>query len=171
MFTSLVLLLAAAQTSETLNQIGRGKLQCYLPDVETRTCVAIASYAKQTDGSWINVADQIAPMPSSPRMVTRTRVTIDGDTICGPIKRDDILRSEFIAPTGRLSPEDAERMAMMIADAMASVLDRVICTRYKYQDGAIIAEISIDGVRQSSLDEPIGWIDANSGYVLRPRMN
>lgn len=169
MLLFLTLLMAAGQSSETLDQIALGKLQCYLPDVATKTCVAIASYTRQADGSWVNLADQLAPIPSSPRMLTRTHVKIEGDTICGPIKRDDILHSEFILPTGHLPPEDAARVATMLADAMAPVLDRVICTRYKHQDSSVMAEISIDGVRQSSLDEPIAWIDADAGYTLRPR--
>lgn len=169
MLAPLVLLLAAAPASDTLDQIGRGKLQCYLPDIDARTCVAIASYTRQAGGSWISVADQLAPIPSSPRMLTRTRVTIEGDTICGPIKRDDILHSEFVLPTGRLPLEDAARVATMLADAMAPVLDRVICTRYQHQHGSIMAEISIDGVRQSSLGQPIAWIAADAGYTLRPR--
>lgn len=171
MLIFLTLLMTAGQTSETLDQIALGKLQCYLPDVEAKTCVAIASYTRQADGSWVNLADQLVPIPPSPRMLTRTRVTIEGDTICGPIRRDDILHSEFIAPAGRLPPEDATRMATMLADAMASVVDRMICTRYSYQGSAVIAEISIDSVRQSSLDEPIAWIAADAGYTLRPRAN
>src|SRR4051794_20914073 len=92
---SLVLVLALAPAADPaaddpIAPAAHGKVQCYAPNMERKTCASIGAYTRRSDGTVDNRAIVlVAPTPLVV-MDTTTPTTIKAGAICGPIRASDI---------------------------------------------------------------------------------
>ena len=88
-------LLAASQTADPLAEARAGKLQCVTPNIETKKCLAIASYVVRPDGSFDTVITlMIAPSPLI-GMETRATGKVEGDAVCSIVNKSDYAAAKF----------------------------------------------------------------------------
>jgi hypothetical protein len=70
---------------------------------------------------------------------------------------------------GTLGPAAQATPALVqIAQALSSVIDKEICTRYVMEGVVLKAKASIDGVEQPALDQPVIWVKESDGYTVAP---
>ena len=157
-----------APVSDPIGRAFAGQMQCYSPNVARRTCQSLAGYRRSADGSIDN--DATVLISSSPVIVmtTRSPVTVRSNSVCGPIRRQDIEAATFeLDGQAADATQTADLRVRMIA-AERSLIGREICTQYLPHGDTLLARASVDGVVQPSLDQTVIWVGANSGWRVHP---
>ena len=155
---------APLPSPDVLTPADHGQLQCYNPDRTARTCQSLAGYVRKADGgidnsSWVMVSK--SPMII---MASTTSVAIKNDAVCGSIKASDIAAADF---TYDGQPLDAAKTAVMrqqVSKNIKGLIGKVICTHYAPTAGGMTAEATVDGVRQTAMDQPVIWVAPADGY-------
>lgn len=142
----------------------KGKLQCYRPDVEKKTCQSIASYQRTGPGTYDNKA--LIPVPADATLETHTPVVIKGGAVCGFVRGQDVIAGTLRVHGEALDPEKAKPILESIVQAMASMAGKEICTTYVPSGTDFTAKISITGSYRSDQDETVKWIRPTDGYTV-----
>ena len=151
-----------------LAQAEAGFEQCYQPDQTAKTCGSIASYRRNGDGTWANTA-LVALSPRQPitlETVSVVRVNEAG-AVCGQIIKDDVMKGK-LALAGQPLPDDKSAVLLArIADSMAPLMGKDICTTYLPDGAGFIAKATIDGKPANLPDQKVIWIRPEDGYTAR----
>lgn len=151
-------------SADPIARANGGELQCYRPNVERKTCQAIASYRQTGPGTYINTA--LLPLGEGATLETRSPVAIKGGAVCGSITRQEILAGTLRAPNEVITPEMAKPFLERVADAISPIMGKEICTKYEPSGGDFTAKASIDGVYQPAKDSIVKWIAPTDGYTV-----
>jgi len=145
-----------------------GKLQCYAPIAETKSCASLAGYQRRSDGKIYNPATvMISPSPLI-TMKSATVVTIKDGKVCGFITADDAATAEFLIAGKPADAPQTAKMRELLAKAQQHLFGREICTRYLPQtDGSLLASATLDGAPQPP-DQKVIWVSPEDGYEVRP---
>lgn len=143
-----------------------GKLQCYRPDVQKKTCQSIAAYRRSGPGTYDNTA--LIPVGPDATLETHTPVVIKGHAVCGFIRSQDTIAGMLRVGGQVLAPEKAKPILERIAQAMAPMADKEICTTYEPAGTDFMAKVSIGGSYRSDQDETVKWISPADGYTVTP---
>jgi len=143
-----------------------GELQCYRPDVQKKTCQAIAAYRRTGPGTYDNTA--LIPVGADATLETHTPVVIKGSAVCGFIRGQDAIAGTLRVGGQVVDPEKAKPVLERIAQAMAPMTDKEICTTYEPAGTDFMAKISIGGSYRSDQDETVKWISSPDGYTVTP---
>lgn len=167
---ALTLLLAAA-TPDATDPIGpaaQGKVQCYKPNTERKTCASTGAYTRRADGGIDNTAVVLVAANPLIVMEATSRVTMKGGAVCAPIVAADVDAARFTI-NGEPAPEDtAAKIKAALKGSMASLLGHEACTAFA-PDGAVLrAEVSVDGKREPSMDQRVIWVSPQDGYSVGP---
>lgn len=169
MLLPILMLLAGGQSGgDPLAPARAGKVQCYSPNVEKRTCGAIAAYTLRPDGKWDNKARVlVAPVPVVV-LEAVTVVDVEGEAICGPLARKDLEAASVSADGVAMPHEDARIVIEQVAAAFAGMgmLDVRSCTIYRPDGDGLRTEDTIDGKPRPDLKQHVIWIDADEAYSL-----
>jgi len=161
-----VLIAASATTSNPLTPTEKGELQCYRPDVQKKTCQSIASYQLTGPGTYDNKA--VVAVSNEATLETHTPVVVKGDAVCGYIRAED-MRAGTLRLGGQVVPPDrAQPVLERIAQSVASLADKEICTRYKPSGADFTAKVSIAGAYRPDQDVTVKWILPSDGYTVTP---
>ena len=144
----------------------KGELQCYRPDVQKKTCQAIASYRRTGPGTYDNTA--LFPVADDATLETHGPVVIQGRAVCGFIRGQDAIAGTLRVGGKVLDPEKAKPILERIAQVMAPMADKEICTTYEPAGADFMARISIGGSRRPDQDEAVKWITPADGYTVTP---
>lgn len=145
-----------------------GKVECYQPDDEKRTCRSIASYQRTNDQTYANTAIVLVSSAGPVTLETVTPVAVKAGAVCGSIRADDIGAGK-LRVAGRLLPEaEAAPVLSQIAESMAPLIDREICTSYEPSEAGLTAKATIAGVYQADADQRVKWVAPDEGYVVAP---
>ena len=162
----IILATLLAVTPAPLAKAEAGFMQCYQPDQTAKTCQSIASYKPNGDGTWVNTA-VVALSPRQPiTLETTTPVHLNAEgAICGQIRRDDVMKGK-LAYAGQQLPDDkAAPILARIADGMAPMMGKEICTTYLADGAGMIAKVTIDGQSAPMPDQKVIWIRPEDGYT------
>lgn len=143
-----------------------GGRQCYRPDVQKKTCQSIASYRLTGPGTYENIA--LIPVGANATLETRTPVVIKGSAVCGVIRGQDTIAGTLRVGGRVIEPEKARRILDRIANAMAPLADKEICTTYVPAGTDLMAKVFIGGSYRSDHDETVKWISPTDGYTVTP---
>jgi hypothetical protein len=172
MMLSAVFFLAAAMAGQTgpdpLAPARAGQLQCHSPNIEKKTCVAIAGYALQADGSYLNTANVLIEPKQVVAIEAVSVIWVKGAAVCGPVSRADILGSKVTIGGAPVPAEKAARILEIVAASFESegMLGKEICTTYKPDHNQLSAEATVDGVARPDLNQPVIWVRPEDGYTL-----
>lgn len=97
-------------------------------------------------------------------LITDSPVRIVDGAVCGITREEDITGGQVMTVNGALPSDRAAPLLARVAGAMASLIGHEICTRYQQRGDRLVAEISMDGVRHTELDQPVIWVGASDGY-------
>jgi hypothetical protein len=144
----------------------KGELQCYRPDVQKKTCQSIASYRPTGPGTYDNEA--LIPLAPNATLETHTPVVIKADAVCGFVRRQDVLAGTLRVDGVVVESEKAKPILDRVAQAMAPMSDKEICTKYVPSGAEFTAKISIEGTYRPGQDEVVKWIGPGEGYTVTP---
>lgn len=159
---------ALAAPTNPLAPAADGQLQCHQPNDEKRTCRSIASYQRKDDGTYTNTAVVLLSSAGPVTLETTTVVTLKAGAVCGAIRAND-LNTGKLRVAGRLLPDsEAAPILPRIAQSMASVIDKEICTSYEESTQGLTAKATISGEYRPDADQRVKWVQANDGYQVAP---
>jgi TonB family protein len=156
----------AANPSNPLTMAEQGKLQCYRPNVQKKTCRGIASYRRTGPGTYDNTA--LFPLSTTVTLETHGPVVIKEGAVCGFIRGQDALTGTLRANGKIVDPEKAKPILERIAQVMERTSKSEMCTRYEPSGMDFTAKISIDGTYRPDQDETVKWINPTDGYTVAP---
>lgn len=151
-----------------LSPAEKGLSQCYEPNTATKTCKSLASYKRNDDGTWHNTAVVLLDPKRAITLETTTPVIIRDGAVCGYIRKADVLRGH-VRVAGQLIPADQAADALTsIAEGMAPMMDREICTAYVETGDGLIAKGKISGMTITVPDQRVKWVLPSDGYSVAP---
>ena len=168
-----VALLAAATLSapaypDPIGPAAKGQMQCYSPNVATKSCRSLAIYKANGDGTFANTA--IVLVKAAPLTVIQTvaNVTVRDGAVCGAITEADIRAAKMSANAQTVPPEQAAPFLSQLVTALKPVIGREICTRYEGEGPLLTAKATMEGVPQPDDDQTVLWVSASDGYAVKP---
>ena len=143
-----------------------GKLQCYQPNLETKTCASLAGYTPNKDGSFANQA--AVRLSASPLLIwsSETTVVIKSGAVCGRTLKKDIGASQFLLAGKAVVGEQLIALRDLVTAAFAPMLEREICTTYVPEKYGLTAVVRVDGVADPKLNQPVIWVSPEDHYRL-----
>ena len=146
----------------------QGKVECYMPDVEHKTCHSLVSYLLKADGSIASTETMV--LVRSPVIIISMphAVTVKGDKVCGYIALDDVGLATFTIDGTPATPEVTAKLRDRLQANYRPLYNREICTRYVNDADGTKSEVSIDGVVQPSGVERVAWVSPSDGYKVQP---
>lgn len=158
---------AHAQT-DPLAPAREGRLQCMTPNVEHRTCVALARF-EFTDAGIMNPAETVL-VPNPVILIrTETPVIVRGNAVCGVMNAEDMERATFTIEGQAATQEQAQGIRDAVAPYFQPLYGLEVCSAVVTgADGAQRMEASIDGARRDDLDMDFIWVGADEGYTVAP---
>lgn len=172
MFTTIAALVASAMLSDPLAPAWDGLVQCYGPDVERKTCMAIARYRRSSDGSILNDSEVLLS-PSDPEIIIASTapVFILDNMVCGSgvIKAGDVTSIRLDGAT--VTPKDDAQglIPQIIATVNSFSGAREICTRYDERpEGGLAPALFYDGKPGPVADLIVLWVRPEDGWRVAP---
>jgi len=145
-----------------------GKLQCYAPNLATKSCQSLAAYEFGPDGGIINPATVLISVTPAITMRVTAPVTIKADSVCGFIRPEDLQAAAFTIAGASATATQAAALKQTIVAAQKGLFGHEICTAYLPQGDALIAKASVDGVAQPAMDQKVLWVSPGDGFKVQP---
>lgn len=157
-----------AMMTDPLAPAADGKVQCHQPNDEKRTCRSMASYQRRDDGTYTNTAIVLLSSAGPVTLETTTVVILKAGAVCEAVRLND-LNAGKLRVAGRLLPDsEAVRILPRIAQSMASIIDKEICTSYEQSAEGLIAKATISGEYRPDADQRVKWVQPDDGYQVAP---
>jgi len=166
LFVAAALGASTPATANPLAMAEQGRVQCYRPNVEEKTCQSIASYRQTGPGAYDNTA--LIPVSGNATLETHTPVLIKGDAVCGFIRGQDALAGMLRVDGEVVDAAKAKSILEHVAQALAPMANKEICTRYEPAGADFTAKVSIGGTYRPDQDETVKWIGPAEGYSVTP---
>jgi hypothetical protein len=157
---------SVASPANPLALADEGQLQCYRPDVQNKTCQAIATYRRTGPESYDNIA--LIPLSPNATLETHAPVVVKDGAVCGFVKGQDVLEGRLRVDGADVELAKAKLILERVAQAMAPMADKEICTKYPASGTNLTAKISIGGIYRPDQDVSVIWITPAAGYTVTP---
>lgn len=168
--SSLLLAGAAAQSASApagpLANVKKGLVQCYRPDVTSKTCQSIAAYTLTGPDAFDNKAT--IPVSKNATLETHTPVVVRGEAVCGFIRAEDTIAGLLRINGHEVDATTAKPVLERLAQAMTPFAGKEICTRYESSAVGLTAKVSIDGSYRPDQDQTVLWVNPSDGYTVTP---
>lgn len=165
---ALSILVFAPANADPLAEARAGKMQCYRPDTVRKTCMAMASYIFDTNGTITNKAVVLISPQQNVTMTTTSSVAIKGEAVCGPMRREDIEAAQ-IAVNGTVLPDDqAAGVRAQLVQAISNQIGKEVCTTYVPAGDKLAAQVTVDGAANPLYTQDVLWVKPEDGYQVAP---
>jgi hypothetical protein len=149
-------------------QAESGKVQCYQPNKEKKTCRSIAGYSPAKDGSFSNPATiMILAKPLTIVHISSPVTVKDGKT-CGTIRQKDLDQAVFSIDGAPATPEQSASLHQQLGEVYKGMMGHEVCVTYAPDGEGFIARGEVDGVAQSGGDQHMIWVSPAEGYHVAP---
>jgi hypothetical protein len=169
MIEAFVLLLAAGApqaAADPLAPARAGKIQCANPNIEKKTCMGLATYKLNADGSFDTTTTVlIAPQPPITMEVKSAGKRV-GDALCAPIRKEDFEAASFKMDGTPLDASTATAIRGQILGSIVPMLGKMGCTRETPDGATRKAEVTLDGVARPEMTQRVLWVKPEDGYKL-----
>jgi len=152
-----------AAAYDPLAEARAGKLQCYQPNLERRTCKGIAAFSFEPDGRVLNASQVLLDAPGPVVMHVTSPVEVRGDGVCGPIGK--LEQAEFTVE-GRPASARERSLIRLLMSAVPRTGE--VCTRWVRDNDAFVAHGTLDGEEQPEFEQKMIWIGPDEGFVVAP---
>ena len=145
-----------------------GKLWCYEPDSENKTCSSFSRFEWDGAGN-IWEEDELA-ISANPLVTMKVRdsTTIEGNSICQVAKEDTFQKAVFLVD-GNPAPADQDRTYReTYGTYFAPFYGKKLCLDISPYENVFITQVTIDGTPYPSATSRLKWISADEDYVLAP---
>jgi hypothetical protein len=161
-----LLLLAAAPARDPLAEARTGKVQCVTPNLETKKCLAIASYAARTDGSFDTLVRlMIAPSPLI-TVETHSVSSVEGDAVCSIVRKSDYEAAKYTVDGKPAEPAVSNAIGAQVLASVTALDGKKACSRDRAEGPLMIEEVTLDGVARPEMTQKFIWVKPGDGYTL-----
>jgi hypothetical protein len=145
-----------------------GKLGCFAPDSEKKTCVDISTYSFGDNGN-VTMEGESA-ISENPLITVRSKsmATKEGSNLCFVVPEGYGEGHIFLKDGKPMSVQESNSYRENEASRYAQLVNRKICLDISPYGSVFIAQISIDGTPLPAATNRMKWISADEGYVLAP---
>lgn len=159
---------ALGQTTDVLAPAREGRLQCFEPNVTTKTCQSLGGYQFAANGAIDNVA-WVLIMPQ-PVVIMRinSAVVVRNNAICGPLSAADIARATFTVDGAPASEVDTRDLRTGLTEQLSPMLNQESCLTMTADGDGFRAETTVGGTPQPQQTQHVIWIGPNDGYRVAP---
>jgi hypothetical protein len=144
-----------------------GKLQCYGPNPDTKSCKALAGYEVATGGGIVNPMTTL--LSTGPRIIMRdvTPVTIKSNQVCAVARREDFEAATFEIQDEPATAAQSAMLKRKIETVEKRFFGHEICVAYITVGDEVVAESSVDGVFQPAMNQKVMWVSPEDGYQVQ----
>jgi hypothetical protein len=146
-----------------------GKLECFAPNSENKTCLDMTRYTWEANGQILE-EDEYA-ISANPLITAKSRdhVEIAHGEACQVVSEQKILGANYFRDRARVSESDEAQFRQRDLRQMSSFVGKRLCMSLSPYESLFIAEYSIDGIPRPSATNRLKWISPDEGYVLAPQ--
>jgi hypothetical protein len=144
-----------------------GKLQCYGPNPETKSCKMLAGYEVSTGGGIVSPATALLSVGPLITMRDVTPVTIKSNQVCAVARPEDFESASFEIQG---APATAAQSAILRRKTEAlekRFFGHEICLAFVTVGDEVVVESSVDGVFQPAKNQTVIWVSPEDGYEVR----
>ncbi|WP_116091555.1 hypothetical protein [Sphingomonas crusticola] len=145
-----------------------GQVECQRPNEQAKTCRSMATYRPLGGARYSNSALILL----SPQGPVTLRVTSDVEVkhgaVCGLLRREDLDKGTLMVGDHVLGAKEAAPGLGQVAQAMASLLGKEICTTYESTASGLVGRLAVDGVARPEFDVPVKLVGPGDGYKVAP---
>lgn len=145
-----------------------GKLWCYEPDSENKTCRSFSRFEWDGAGS-IWEEDEIA-FSANPLLIMKVRgpTTIEGVSICQIIREETFQKAVFMVDGKPASADQDMTYRETYGARFAPLYGKKFCLDISPYGNVFITQVAIDGTPYPSATSRLKWISPDEDYVLSP---
>jgi hypothetical protein len=143
-----------------------GKLECYNPDSQSKTCTSIGRYTWQPDGKII--AEWEEEIVGEPGITARSRgaVSIANNRVCSVISTtaedDYVIRQEG----KELGKKEAANYSATIISNLSELKGKTVCVSLSPYGEAYVLGVTINGYTPMASTKYMRWISPSDGYTV-----
>ena len=146
-----------------------GKLECFAPNSEKKTCLDMTRYTWEANGQILE-EDEYA-ISTNPLITAKNKdyVEIANGEACQVVSAPKILGANYFRDGVRVLESEEAQFRQRDLRQMSSLVGKRLCMSLSPYEGLFIAEYSIDGIPRPSATNRLKWISPDEGYVLAPQ--
>lgn len=166
------LLLTAATPSMDTNilvQLSAGKMLCSNPDVEAKTCSAIASYVQRENGAVVETSEVLLSFEQELTLEATSAAYIEGSMVCGIVNEAELRKGIVRSKGSPLPPKQNAAMLNKLAEKLRPMEGRKVCEELRVEGGSLMKYGWAEGIDANVLGKPVRWISSDEGYKVAPR--
>ena len=158
----------AHASEDPLAPAKEGKLWCYEPDSESKTCSSFSRFEWDAAGT-IWEEDEIA-FSANPlvAMKVRATTTLEGIAICQVIAEETFQKAVFMVDGKPATADEDMTYREQYGSRFASFYGKKFCVEISPYESIFITQVAIDGMPYPSATSRLKWISSHEGYVLAP---
>ncbi len=145
-----------------------GKVWCYEPNSENKTCNSFSRFEWDSAGT-IWEEDEIAfsadPLVS---MKVKATTTLEGSSICQVIAEETFQKAVFMVDGKPATADEDMVYREQYGSRFTSFYGKKFCVEISPYESIFITQVAIDGTPYPSATSRLKWISADEGYVLAP---
>ena len=96
-----------------------------------------------------------------------TPVAIEANQVCGFFQAEDIAAAVFTVGARPATASETATLRQKTIDGWRALIGRKVCTEYIPEGDHLIAQASIDGVSQPTLNQKVIWVSPGDGFRVR----
>ncbi len=145
-----------------------GKLWCYEPDSENKTCSSFSRFEWDPAGTiWEEDEIAISANPSV-AMKVRAQSTLEGVAICQVIAEATFQKATFVVDGKPATADEDLAYRVQYGSRFAPFYGKKFCLEVSPYESIFITQVAIDGTPYPSATSRLKWISPDEGYVLAP---
>lgn len=166
-----ILLAAAAAQPASANPLApalAGQLACHFPNDQAKTCRSIGSY-KPLGGDRYSNTSLVLLSPQGPvTLEVTSEASVRKDAVCATILRADLEKGQLKVADHVLTPAETAPVMEQIAQAMAPLFDKEVCSTFVPSDNGLTVKSTLAGTPRPDFDQPMKWVAPGDGYKVAP---
>ncbi|HVY87237.1 MAG TPA: hypothetical protein VG942_00105 [Hyphomonadaceae bacterium] len=151
-----------------ISQAESGKVQCYQPNLEKKTCRSISGFSAAKDGGFSNPATILVQANPMITVHIVAPVTVKDGKTCGTIRQKDLDQALFSVDAAPASAEQGASLHDQLNAVYKDMIGHEVCVTYVPDGDGFIARGEIDGAPQPNGDQHMIWVAPTDGYHVGP---
>ena len=158
----------AHASEDPLAPAKEGKLWCYEPNSENKTCSSFSRFEWDAAGA-IWEEDEIA-FSANPLVAMKVRATstLEGVAICQVIAEETFQNAVFMVDGKPATADEDMAYREKYGSRFAPFYGKKFCLEISPYESIFITQVAIDGTPYPSATSRLKWISPDEGYVLAP---
>jgi hypothetical protein len=145
-----------------------GKIWCYEPDSENKTCRSFSRFEWDAAGT-IWEEDELT-LSANPLVTMKVRAisTHEGVAICQVIAEESFQKAVFMVDGKPATADEAMAYREQYGSRYAPFYGKKFCLEISPYESIFITQVAIDGTPYPSATSRLKWISPDEGYGLAP---